>query len=88
MCKGLELTFLQREYRNCLQIHKKDAQHLISRRIQIIKNNNNKNTMRYNFTSIRMATIKMIEIITKDFGNKSAGKDVEKLELLGSMVGI
>ena len=44
--------------------------------------------MRYNFTSIRMVTIKMIEITTKDFGNKSAGKDVEKLELLGSIVGI
>ena len=44
--------------------------------------------MRYNFTSISMATIKMIEIITKDFENKSVGKDVEKLEFWGSMVGI
>ena len=44
--------------------------------------------LRYNFTSISMATIKMIEIITKDFENKSVGKDVEKLEFWGSMVGI
>ena len=44
--------------------------------------------MRYNFTSISMATIKMIEIITKDFENKRVGKDVEKLEFWGSMVGI
>ena len=87
MCKGLELMFLQSQYRNCLQIYKKDAQHLISRKIQIIKKNN-KATMRYNFTSISMATIKMIEIITKDFENKSVGKDVEKLEFWGSMVGI
>ena len=33
--------------------------------------------MRYNFTSIRMATIKMIEIITKNLENKYIGKDVE-----------
>ena len=44
--------------------------------------------MRHYFTSIRMATIKMIEIITKDFENKSVGKNVEKLELLDHMVGI